>query len=182
MRVGKFQEGFLDRARSIYDLSEQSNVGRLQIWKESLAYSTHHIFGVGYGNFIVSLAGDAPSYTPYEQLGQVKNDRYNLPQKFVTAHSLYLHLLVELGALGLIAFLLWVGKFLYDWARFLWKHRGDHNELIMMVFVTTLYLLWILAQGVFDLTLFNDKILLYSFSVFGLAQVISRHYSRIKDQ
>jgi hypothetical protein len=40
LRVSSFEENFLDRARSIYDLEEHSNVGRLIIWRDSLKYIT----------------------------------------------------------------------------------------------------------------------------------------------
>jgi len=166
--------GFFDRALSIYDLSEQSNVGRLEIWKESATYALIHPLGTGYGNFIVSLFNEIPSNTSYAQLAGMENTRFNLPQKFVTAHSLYLHLLVEVGLLGLLVFLLWFASFLYRSGKYLWHHRNQFSFEHELVLVICLFLIWVLTHGIFDLTLFNDKILLYVFSVMAIAMTILR--------
>jgi O-antigen ligase len=169
---------FLDRATSVYDLSEQSNVGRIEIWKESSRYAVTHPLGVGYGNFIVSLVHDIPAGTSYESIGELPNKRYNLPQKFITAHNLYLHVLVELGALGLIAF----SGFILSVLCSLWKFLQTHAESLHAGYIATFGLIgiWFLAYAVFDVTLFNDKILLYTFTGLGLAGVTLQHYQSDK--
>ncbi len=169
-------EQFLDRAASIYDLQESSNAGRLIIWKDSLIYAVHHPFGVGYGNFVVSLVSDIPEGTTFEQAGDVKNLRYNLPQKFVTAHSVYLNILVELGIAGLLAFAL----FCFEFFRRVWhfiRHVAEEG-MVYTAFVVlfALTLVWFLAYGVFDVTIFNDKILMYVLSALGLSGIIMRRY------
>jgi O-antigen ligase len=162
----------IDRISSIYDLSESSNVGRLQIWKESLLYAIHHPLGTGYGNFIVSLYDHVPENATLESLANQKNIRYNLPQKFITAHSLYLHLLVELGVLGLSLFIIF-------WAKFFWeiiKYLKPENQLVNksfnhLIIASAISILWLLSYGLFDVTLFNDKILIYTFTVLAIAGV-----------
>jgi O-antigen ligase len=182
IRAGTLGEHFLDRAASIYDLEESSNAGRLVMWKDSLQYALRHPFGVGYGNFITSLVQDIPEGTSFEQAGDIKNLRYNLPQKFVTAHSLYLNILVELGLAGLLAFALFIFEiFLRAW-KFLWENSNDSNLYIGYAAMYILTLIWILGYGLFDVTLFNDKVLLYFFISLALFGLIIRRYESFKQQ
>ncbi len=182
VRQAGSEEKFLDRAASIYDLRESSNVGRLIIWKESLVYAVNHPLGVGYGNFIVSLVSDIPEGASFEEAGKGKNLRYNLPQKFVTAHSLYLNILVELGIVGLIAF----GLFCFEFLRRAWKFiKYSRNDVLVynaFVVMFTLTFLWFLAYGVFDVTIFNDKVLLYVFSALALSGIIMRRYETLRQE
>jgi O-antigen ligase len=161
---------FFDRAMSVYDLSEQSNVGRLEIWKESIEYSLSHPVGVGYANFIVTLVNDIPKGTSFESIGELPNKRYNLPQKFITAHNLYLHLLVELGLFGLLAFCGFALSLLWSSLKFLRSAADNPHTGFIASF--GLVLLWFFAYAVFDVTLFNDKILLYTFVGLGLSAII----------
>lgn len=176
IRNGLGGGSYLQRVSSIYDLEEQSNAGRLVIWKDSMLYSLRHPLGVGYGNFIVSIIHDINPEDKYEDLGSKKNLRYNLPQKFVTAHSLYLNILVELGLVGLAIFgLLWLSYAKKAW-QFLAQHRTTKNLLTGMAASGSLVLLWLLAYGAFDLTLFNDKVLAYTFLILCIGGLIFRHY------
>jgi hypothetical protein len=181
-RVNSLEENFLDRAASIYDLNEQSNVGRLVIWKDSLTYATTHPFGVGYGNFIVSLVPNIPEGTSFEQVGQLENLRYNLPQKFVTAHSLYLNILVELGIVGLFVFLMFIATYFKEIYHFIMANRNSTSAYSAFTVSFALIFLWILAYGVFDVTLFNDKVLLYVFISLGLSAVIIRKRTMFSDE
>ena len=161
VRTMNTDDNFLNRAASIYDLSENSNAGRLEIWQHSLSYAIHHPLGTGYGNFIVSLFPN-DNGSSYEQLASTENERYNLPEKFITAHSLYLHLLVELGLIGLILFL---GICVYLAWRVLQALRavnfqaGVHSSLLINA---GLAIAWLLAYGLFDVTILNERVLLYT--------------------
>ncbi len=174
LRVVRLRENFLDRAASIYDLDEQSNVGRILIWKETLGFTLDHPFGVGYGNFIATLTDENGKY---EQAAGEKNKRYNLPQRYVTAHSLYLQLLTELSLLGVLVFLgLWVLYFKRVWA-FLMEHKDHHPYETLLVFSISICMLWFLAYSVFDLTWLNDKILLYTFVSMGVVKAVMQKQS-----
>ncbi len=166
----------LGRISSIYDLSESSNAGRLEIWKNSVKFAALHPFGVGFGNFVTSLVDKIPEDATYDQVANQENLRYNLPQKFITAHSLYLHLLVELGFAGLLAFIL----FLWEYAEGLWKFLGqysdEYNKYTLLIVGTALALVWILAYGAFDVTLFNEKVLQYLFISLALSGLIFVKY------
>jgi O-antigen ligase len=185
VRSGLGGGNYLDRVGSIYDLEEQSNAGRLIIWKDSLKYSLHHPLGVGYGNFIVSLVPGISATDNFENLAAKKNLRYNLPQKFVTAHSLYLNILVELGIAGIIVFAWLCLAYAARAWKFLKQYGADKTFLPGMAVAGSFVLLWLLAYGVFDLTLFNDKVLSYSFILLAISGLIFRHYGALnksKDQ
>jgi O-antigen ligase len=182
IRAGVMDESFLDRAASIYDLNESSNVGRLIIWRDSLVYAVKHPFGVGYGNFIVSLVHDIPENASFEQAGDLKNLRYNLPQKFVTAHSLFLNILVELGLAGLLAFCLLIFEIFFRIWRFIRNYPSDSNIFTAQVVMFGLMLIWFLGYGLFDVTLFNDRVLLYFLITLALTGLIIRRYDSYKQE
>lgn len=177
LRVGgKFQENFVDRARSIYDLNETSNAGRIAIWKDSLRYAAFHPWGVGLKNFIVSQEKSALGVSSYEDLANRHNQRYNLPQGYVSAHSLYLQVLVETGLAGLVVFVYFWYRVLEVFRKFLATHKHDNNFLVFFVFQAALVFMWILAAGVFDITLFNDKVMMFFFLALGLSGIIVKRY------
>lgn len=167
IRTFAVEDNFLKRVSSVYDLKEASNMGRLEIWQDSIVYSLRHPFGTGYGNFITSLV-ETENLTSYEEAAASKDLRYNLPQKFVTAHSLYLHLLVELGLLGLTLFLVFwwqVGKQIW---RALTESEFAFTKLNLLLTSLAIILLWLLAYGLFDVTILNERVLLYLMSLLGL--------------
>lgn len=171
IRTVDVDDNFLNRAGSIYDLNESSNVGRLEIWRNSVHFAAVHPFGVGYGNFITSIVEHIPENISYEELSARKNLRYNLPQAFVTAHSLYLQLLVELGFAGLLAFLLFWWEYFERLTRFVSKHVLGKSRYLSLTLSLGLAFVWLLAYGVFDVTILNDRVLQYlliSLAISGL--------------
>ncbi len=174
LRSVSLEDNILKRAVSVYDLREDSNVGRLEIWKDSFNYSLRHPLGTGYGNFITTLV-DAPEGSTFEEVSADKNLRYNLPQKFITAHSLYLHILVELGLAGLIIFVL----FWWTVAKQLWLALSESQFMFTMLnmffMAVGIALLWLLAYGLFDVTIFNERVLLYLMSLLALLNIALRN-------
>lgn len=169
IRVAGYRENFLERASSIYDLEEQSNVGRLQIWQESARFALDHPFGVGYGNFISSLTSENQNF---KSVGAELNKRYNLPQRYVTAHSLYLQLIVELSVVGLVLFVLfWLAFYKEVW-KYLKQANNEAGFEALVVFGFSMVFLWFLAYSTFDLTWLNDKILLYTFASLGVVRTL----------
>ncbi len=179
LRVSSFEENFLDRARSIYDLEEHSNVGRLIIWRDSLKYSLIHPLGVGYGNFVVTLVKDVSSEMSFEDVASQKNLRYNLPQKFVSAHSLYLSILVELGFVGLLILLVGLSHYLIFVGKFLWKHRFDNNFYLFFIASILFTNIWIAGYSFFDVTIFNDRVFSYFLIGLALQGIIMRNYQNL---
>ncbi len=164
-------EGTLDRVESIINPEETSNAGRLAMWKAASKYALQHPFGVGYANFVVTLSTTADDVS-FDQAASQENKLYQLPQRYVTAHSLYLQLLVELSAAGLVLFGIFWLNFFYR----AWNYLRTENYLVSpeTIYITSLcaVFLWFLAYGVFDVTWLNDKILLYTFLLLGLVRVV----------
>lgn len=174
IRSVALDDNILKRISSVYDLREASNVGRLEIWQGSLKYSLQHPLGTGYGNFVTSIV-DAPAGASFAEVSSQKNYRYNLPQKFITAHSLFLHLLVEVGLLGLIVFLI----FWWSVAKQIWQAISESHftfTILNVFFVAmAIALLWLLAYGLFDVTIFNERVLLYLMTLLALLNVALRN-------
>ncbi len=176
IRTYDSKDNFLNRAGSIYDLSESSNIGRLEVWKSSVQYAAVHPFGLGYGNFIVSVVEKIPNKATYEQVAEKKDLRFNLPEEFVTAHSLYLQLLVELGFAGLLAFILFWWEYFEQLVRFLKRHHSANDMYVKLIFSLALAFIWLLAYGVFDLTILNDRVLMYLFICLAISGLIFAKY------
>lgn len=162
IRSGFSNESFIERASTIYDLNESSNVGRLDIWKSSLVYSLKHPGGTGQGNFITSLS-EGNKASSFEELGEVHNKKYNLPLKYITAHSLYLQILVELGICGFIIFIGFCLASLYK--LYLRLHKTGADVITSSI---TVVVLWILAYSVFDVTILNDRVMLYTLTLLSI--------------
>jgi O-antigen ligase len=178
LRVAKFQENFLSRAESIYNLNETSNQGRIAMWKNSGKYFLTHPWGVGFNNFLVSFSGGIKGRS-YDQVSAEINARYNLPAKYVSAHSLYLQVLVETGIVGFGLFIaFWVCIIRYFW-EFIKNYEKTEDFLIYFVAQALLMVLWILLAAIFDITLLNDKVLMYFFINIGLAGLIVKRYHEI---
>lgn len=168
IRTINTDDNFLDRAASIYNLNESSNVGRIEIWRASINYAARHPLGTGYGNFISSITDSASN--DFAEVADQKNLRYNLPQKFITAHSLYLHLLVELGIAGLIVFgLVWLSIFRRIWLQ-LKNYQFTYNAQAALLINIGLATIWLLAYGFFDVTILNERVLLY---LMALAAIVN---------
>lgn len=155
----------LGRALSIVDKSEASNKGRIAIWKQSLDFAFRHPFGVGINNFIVSLEQDKTQN--YKGAAETLNETYNLPQRYVTAHNLYLQVLVELGVIGLVLFFVLVWSILKTYSVYVWQNINEITFESMAVSGWLLVLLWLLGYAFFDVTLLNDRVLMYT--LLGLA-------------
>lgn len=169
VRTINLDDSFLGRASSIYDLKESSNATRLQIWQTSIDYAISHPLGTGYGNFISSIT-DVNAGATYEEAANEKNLVLNLPEKFITAHSLYLHLLVELGILGLGLFIaVWI-----IWLRKMWQYLKQKqfklSNSVLLVLNLSLAIIWLLAYGLFDVTILNERVLLY---LMGLLAILN---------
>jgi O-antigen ligase len=179
IQFGQFKENFLARAESIYNLNDTSNAGRIAMWENSAKFSLTHPWGIGLGNFIVSFNPGTKGVS-YDQLSEQINKRYNLPAADVSAHSLYLQVLVECGYLGFILFAaFWVCLIKYFW-KFIKNYKDKEDFLVYFVAQALLMVLWILLAAVFDITLLNDKVLMFFFINIGIAGLIVKRYHEIE--
>jgi len=180
LQVHAFKEDFLTRVESIYDINETSNQGRIAMWVNSGKYFVTHPLGVGFGNFLISFSPRTKGET-YDQLANQINTRYNLPAKDVSAHSLYLQVLVETGILGFVVFVLfWLTVMKVFW-HFVKNYEKVQDFLIYFVAQALLMVLWILAAAIFDITLLNDKVLMFFFINLGLAGIIVKRYHEYEE-
>ncbi len=179
---------FIERASSIYDLAEQSNAGRIHIWKDTLLADIHHpLLGVGYGNFITTLSPQdtgvaAAEGASYSQLASAKDSVYNLPSQYITAHNFYLDVFTETGVFGLLFFVL----FAWSTVRTCWEFFRGHvlyteDGLVHFVAAGGLTLTWLYAYSLFDGTLINDRVLMYFFVMLALVGVALRIYTEEKN-
>ncbi len=181
IRVSVFKENFLARVESIYDFNNISNQGRIQMWENSAKFFVTHPLGVGFGNFIVSFNPGNGSES-YAQLSQQIVARYNLPASDVSAHSLYFQVLVETGIIGFGFFVaFWVCVLRYFW-KFIKNYENREDFLVYFVAQAGLMVLWILLAAVFDITLLNDKVLMFFFINLGLAGLIVKRYHEYEDE
>ncbi len=146
----KYEQLSFKRFASVIDVTETSNKGRIEIWKDTLnSIKKHPILGIGFGNFPIILEQDLST-----------------GKKGASAHNIYLDIWAETGILGLAMFLLIfyeIGKTAYGVFR-------DSNDEIFKIFgaAVTIYLIWILGYGLFDVVLFNDKVLMLFTVAIGL--------------
>jgi len=103
-----------------------------------------------------------------------------LPFEFVTAHSLYLQILVELGFLSLIIFVMFILKYFKDVWVFVKKYKEKNDFLVVLVLQLGLALCWVFTSALFDVTLFNDRVLIYFFIALGLSGMIIKNYEILK--
>lgn len=136
---------------------------RQQIWQTSwLLIKERPITGWGLGNFQASYR----SHTKYITLTP-------LEWFVVKAHNLYLNLWIEVGLLGLLVFLYFVGWFLWhlipDLKSPLLRRRLWASTLVAIIVAT-------LAHGLVDTPYFKNDLSLIFFLVIG-AGLLLRHYS-----
>ncbi len=179
IRTGKLEGDFNSRVLSIYNLEGSSNLGRLYIWENSIKSALAKPFGVGLGNFATTVyEGDTPDYG---DLSRTKSEAFNLPYEFVTAHSLYLQILVELGFISLIIFVFFVFKYFKTVGDFLLQHKEKNDFLLVLLVQLALAMCWIFTAALFDVTLLNDRILMYFFISLGLSGVIVKNYKTLNE-
>lgn len=134
---------FFERAKSISDLEEASNKGRLEIWRNSLlSIKAHPLLGVGGGNFV-----------------SVLNEESGAAKKGASAHNLYLDVAAEFGLPGLLILLAMFMDILWTSWRVWRKSPEEHFKIFSLIF--GLYFVWVLGYSFFDVVLFNDKVLLF---------------------
>ncbi len=151
---GRFS--MFERAFSISDFNETSNKGRIQIWQETLSSIREHpFFGVGFGNF---------NYVLGENMTALK--------KGSSAHSIYLDIAAEIGIFGLIIFLFIIVEILKTAYSLYFKIEKKYLKIFAGSFFV--YFIWICAYSIFDVVIFNDKVLITTVIMIGVLYSINR--------
>ena len=135
-----------ERARSIMDFVETSVKGRLEIWQRTVdSIIIHPLLGVGIGNFPLVL-----------------NEDFVFSKRGSSAHNLYLDFAAEMGVFALLILLVIFWKiFKRSWYFLNDKIKGNSSYLNVWTGFFAIAFLWILGYSLFDVVLFNDKVLLF---------------------
>jgi O-antigen ligase len=133
----------LKRLKSISDIEETSNKGRLFIWAKSVeSIIKRPILGVGMGNFPVILEQDIV-----------------LQKAGSTAHNVYLNSGAEMGIFGLILNILIFYEILRRcYLHFKEKEKNNYNLLVIFL---GFYFLWIFAYSFFDVAIFDARVMMF---------------------
>ncbi|MCK5123363.1 MAG: O-antigen ligase family protein [Candidatus Pacebacteria bacterium] len=153
----KEELNIFERAISISDFSETSNMGRFQIWNETLMSVKDNLFlGVGFGNFPLILD---------ESIANSK--------KGASAHNIYLDILSEIGIIGLAIFLFILIEILKTSYNLFFKLKTGYLKIFAGSFFV--YFVWICAYGLFDVVIFNDKVLMMVVVMTGVLYSLNCH-------
>jgi len=136
-----------ERLKSILDLNELSNSGRILIWKASLtSINKQPLIGVGIGNFptVLSQGIDAA-------------------KEGSSAHNLYLHIAAEVGVVALFVSLVFGWVILVRGFE-VFKKSPD-NFIKIFAGSAVLYLIWIFFYSLTDAALFDERAFLLFISV-----------------
>ncbi|MFH1112263.1 MAG: O-antigen ligase family protein [Patescibacteria group bacterium] len=132
---------------------------RQEIWQTSIILIKEKpIFGWGLGNFQESYRS---------RVKQVTNKP--LEWQVVKAHNLYLNLWIEMGLLGLLAFIYLVGKFLYLLFQQLKTSTAGRRLFVSALIAAMLSLL---IHGLVDTPYFKNDLSLVFFILIGLGLLI----------
>ena len=133
----------LKRLKSIIDIGETSNKGRIYIWKKSVeSILENPILGVGIGNFPIILG-----------------ENVELQKAGSTAHNVYLNSGVEMGIIGLVvivAIFLEILKKCY----FFFREKTSNIYYLLPIFFG-FYFLWIFTYSLFDVAIFDARVMMF---------------------
>jgi len=139
-----FFSPIMGRLSSIFSLEDGSNIGRLQIWQDSLDMAQKNLLlGVGLGNYSFGM-GFAQDY-----------------RNAMTSHNLYLDLLVEIGIFGLLSWIVLISVSLMT----AWRGREQNPVLALGVAGSIIYFS---VHAFFETAIFNPTVLAFLMIYLGL--------------
>ena len=148
---------FSDRFYSSFDLSDGSNVGRLEMWQGASQMSLDNLWqGVGLGNY--SLTFD-------------ENIDYRNP---MTAHNLYLDILSEIGVFALIVWLILIFGTILELFQRLRKEKSYTSEQKTILVGLIGSLIYFSVHSIFESAVYNPVILSLLLIILGLSVVTSK--------
>ena len=154
---GIVSETSFERVSTSFSMRELSNLGRIQIWKSTIAsIAARPFLGVGMGNYPVVL-----------------NENVSATKEGASAHSLYLDVASEMGLLGGIL-LLFIFLEIFWHAVGVFRRSGDFVFSSFAGFFA-IYFLWVMAYSAVDIVLLNDKVLLLFVTLVALLYSVPRH-------
>lgn len=128
------------RLRSIIDIEETSNKGRIAIWKKTIAsINAHPLLGVGIGNYAVILGENISA----EKAG-------------ASAHNLFLHIAAIMGIGGLLVFM-WFFWEVMKRGFSLLRNTAMAQEYQIFSYASLFALIWMLGYSLTDVALFDER-------------------------
>ncbi|MBD3282561.1 MAG: hypothetical protein GF387_03055 [Candidatus Portnoybacteria bacterium] len=147
----------LKRLTSIIDLEEESNQGRIYIWKQSLnTLKNNWLIGIGIGNF--PLVIDLP---------------VEMRKAGATAHNLYLNFAVESGIFSLI-FLCLIFLEILITAIMLLKRKMTYKMRALITGIA-IFIFWVFAYSLFDIALLDERVFLLFLTTTALIYSIKQN-------
>ncbi len=154
------EEILFRRIKSIIDISETSNNGRIFIWKETLkSIKNHPLLGVGIGNFPTILKQNPTAI----KAGS-------------SAHNIYLHIMAESGIGGFILFMLILYEILRNALRL---SQGREEGARLFGLLSFFYIIWILCYSMTDVAIFDERSFLMLMILTGAIFALNtKHHGR----
>jgi len=153
------EEILFRRIKSIIDISETSNNGRIFIWKETLkSIKNRPLLGVGIGNFPTILKQNPTAI----KAGS-------------SAHNIYLHIMAETGIGGFCLFMLILYEILRDALRL---SQCKEKNIQLFGLLSLLYIIWILCYSMTDVAIFDERSFLMFMILTGAIFALNTSYER----
>lgn len=150
------------RARSIFNVEETSNKGRLAIWQATLhSIEARPVFGVGAGNF-----------------PRVLDQTLTKARQGASAHSLYLQTAAEAGIIGLVAFLA-ILLYILWYARMVVQQDLSRIYKYLAISFSVIFL-WAYGYSVVDVVWLNGRVLAFTAVLLGV--LFSFHFLKSYDK
>ena len=149
-----FFEAQNPKFQRIFDWQTRSAVStRLEIWQTSLLIIDRFPFGTGLGNFETIYQETVPEikFPPLEWLVN-------------KAHNLYLNLWIEMGGMGLVAFL---------WLIYVFFKKSTNKKEIFLNLCLNSAMLSILAHGLVDTPYFKNDLSVLFWVIIGIKMIKS---------
>jgi len=143
-----------ERFYSSFDLEEESNLGRLEMWQKSgFVGLTYAWQGVGLGNYPLYLETDLGYRSP------------------VTAHNLFLDIFSETGIFGLMA---WLGLIIGSlWRLFQGLKRRTREEKLMRIGLIS-SLTYFMVHSFFETAIYHPSVFALLMIILGMSTIITK--------
>ena len=145
-----------DRFYSTFNLSEGSNIGRLEMWKQASKIGFSNFWqGIGLGNYALTVDAQFDYRNP------------------VTAHNLYLDIFSEMGIFGL---LVWLFLILGTISQLFCKLKKMKNEKEKYIFIGLIgSLIYFLIHSCFETAIYSPTILAVFMVILGISTVVIKN-------
>ncbi|MEA2113056.1 MAG: O-antigen ligase family protein [Patescibacteria group bacterium] len=151
-----------DRFYSSFDLSEGSNAGRLEMWRQSGQTGLNSFWnGVGLGNYSLVVNSDFGYRNP------------------ATAHNLYLDIFSEIGFIGLFFWLFLFFGTIWQLFQKLKETKVKEQKYVIIGLLGSFA--YFLVHSFFETPIYNPSVLALLMVILGLSSVVVKTIEKFKD-